>query len=561
MIAQDLKGYAGKGYRVGMDSVFNPEDYVFEKEEQAVKALPKIYELIEQILDNYMSLDRDTKAILVAWIMAAPFYRSFIAFPYLFINASKGSGKTRLMSLICALVPNAAVLLKPSESALFRCRESLDLICIDEAEGMHSKDKKGLNDLLNAGYKRGGTVPRTEKYIKKEQKGNTEGYKVRFFPVYGPICLANIWGLDSTLESRCITIVLQRTRSKRVIETPELFEQDRAIFAVRYFFQQCREKGALSGLLESLIGVSVRHLGDAIGGRGIYNNNNIYNIPTPSTSITTTTDINTNFMEGVSGVVSGRDFELFTPLLAVLALVPTPAYIATYTRLKELLIKRAQNRMEEDEDSDQDIRMAESLYQFLQQRGNAKHVLNKEFLDQLADRPEWITTIWLAKFYKRIGILVKRGRDKFSAFYTLDFDKLREYLEVRGLLDDAVSNTQGGGSSTSPPSSAPQKALRSSLEKDDGPKTVDIPLNGTSHATSEIKGIESEMTVPQIAQKVLDILKAGKGVTLGTEEGRWVGLYAYLQGTPAALIDRAMEDMLKSGDIKETRPGVFKIGE
>ena len=78
------------------DKQFNPDDYSVEGEDDAtiIEMLPKIRDLLSDVLDTYMSLDKDSKALLMAWIMAAPYYDAFDAFPYLFINASKSSGKS-----------------------------------------------------------------------------------------------------------------------------------------------------------------------------------------------------------------------------------------------------------------------------------------------------------------------------------------------------------------------------------------------------------------------------------------------------------------------------------
>ena len=62
-------------------------------------------------------------------------------------------------------------------------------------------------------------------------------YVVKWFDVYGPLGMANIWGMDSVLESKCITIVLQKTRDPNVVRMPEWFIRDQRIRALKAYFE------------------------------------------------------------------------------------------------------------------------------------------------------------------------------------------------------------------------------------------------------------------------------------------------------------------------------------
>jgi Protein of unknown function (DUF3631) len=79
-------------------------------------------------------------------------------------------------------------------------------ILLDEADalwGAKADGREGLRALLNAGYRRGATVPRVV--------GDGAGMTVADFPVYGPKALAGLAGkLPRTVASRSIPIRLQR---------------------------------------------------------------------------------------------------------------------------------------------------------------------------------------------------------------------------------------------------------------------------------------------------------------------------------------------------------------
>lgn len=178
---------------------------------------PSIFNEIKAILKYYMDLQDENDYNLIAlWIIGTYFHPMFNSYPYLFFNAVKRSGKTKLMTIISLLAFNARLNLDPTSATTFRLvNDNRCTLLFDEAETITSKDKKALRLLLNSGYKQGGTVARA-------QEGRRTGaFYVKEYNMYGPKCIANISGIEDVLEDRCITLIMKRTRN-RIIANREI---------------------------------------------------------------------------------------------------------------------------------------------------------------------------------------------------------------------------------------------------------------------------------------------------------------------------------------------------
>jgi len=95
----------------------------------------------------------------------------------------------------------------PSEAVVFRkiARDKPTLLLdeVDAIYGPKARDHEGLRAILNAGHRRGSSVPRCV----------GEGQDLQDFSVYCPKALAGIGQLPDTVSDRSIPIRLQRKRS------------------------------------------------------------------------------------------------------------------------------------------------------------------------------------------------------------------------------------------------------------------------------------------------------------------------------------------------------------
>jgi hypothetical protein len=90
--------------------------------------------------------------------------------------------------------------------------EDMPTLLLDEVEVLGnrkpSENTQAISAILNAGHRKGATVPRCD----------GPDNEVRHFPVYGPKAFATIGRLPDTLGDRCIRITMQRRTISQDIE-------------------------------------------------------------------------------------------------------------------------------------------------------------------------------------------------------------------------------------------------------------------------------------------------------------------------------------------------------
>lgn len=153
---------------------------------------------------TYLEFTHDTLYdILPLYVMATYLFRLWPSIGYLHLNGTRASGKSQCLQTLEAFALNTILASNTSTAALFRTTAGIPgLTCIDEAEQLSSEHGQELRLLLNAAYKQGGTVRRTE-------KGANDAFQTITYPVYGPKVLASINVLEPVLQSRCIVVPTQ----------------------------------------------------------------------------------------------------------------------------------------------------------------------------------------------------------------------------------------------------------------------------------------------------------------------------------------------------------------
>src|SRR3990172_11895238 len=121
----------------------------------------KCYEKIIEILSKYVDMNEEKKKIIAVWIMGTYFHEEFNTYPYLFFNAMRGSGKTRLLRLLSWIgnKGDGSVQNDMKEAVLFRMQRN-KILCVDEFENVGSKDKQTLRQIFNSAYKKGLKITR-----------------------------------------------------------------------------------------------------------------------------------------------------------------------------------------------------------------------------------------------------------------------------------------------------------------------------------------------------------------------------------------------------------------
>lgn len=174
-------------------------------------------------LEKYVVFPNPAQVTAVAlWVLNTHVFEVFDSTPYLNINsATKQSGKSRLFEVIGLMAARPWTAVEASEAILFRVIErSKPTLLLDEIDAQFGKDAtmtEGIRAVLNAGYRRGSTVPRC---VGPKQE-------LKDFSIYCPKAFAGIGAkLPDTVLDRSIPIELRRRApSERM---PSRFRQKRA---------------------------------------------------------------------------------------------------------------------------------------------------------------------------------------------------------------------------------------------------------------------------------------------------------------------------------------------
>ncbi len=403
--------------------------------------MPKVHALVKEIISSYLDMSDSELQTVALWCEAANFCKHFGSFPELYINGGKQTGKTRLLNLLQALIPNSIKAVGMSESAMFRKADEVDAMLLDEAEDLASKEKKTIKDLLNVCYKSGAQVYRTE--------GKSTKYVVGY-PVYCAVALANISGLDSVLEDKCITIIMQRSRNTNKTQIPELFDMDPRILAVRAYFGS-QIKAVTGEHYEGFRCVG----GQALMAKNglllyIYNNYSYYSLLITDSIGKNAVEQFTNFVK--SSDIHGRDFELWLPLF-------TQAFLTkTMEETKAISNAKTKTKDEDISQTDTDSNFGLFLWELLTQHGDPT-ILTKDIkvqYEQQEGKTLWLDSAWIGYFMKRTG-LAKKKHTNVGNRYTVNMDKLKDWLSVRNLfseqksLADTQKNVKEAQTSSLPP--------------------------------------------------------------------------------------------------------------
>jgi hypothetical protein len=142
---------------------------------------------------------------------------AFPAVPYLSINGPSGSGKSRVLDCLKHVVFRRLLVSSTTASAIFRTLDNRGgTLLFDEAEQLNAAESGSTGELypcLLAGYKRDGVASRCD----------GEDNEPKEFSVYGPKVLTSIRELPETLASRCINLMMTRSRrgSVKALKSPD----------------------------------------------------------------------------------------------------------------------------------------------------------------------------------------------------------------------------------------------------------------------------------------------------------------------------------------------------
>ena len=184
-----------------------------------------LFDEISKVILTYIVLDPEQADAATVWVAHTYLTDVFDVSPIAIINApERACAKTLFQSLLGMMAYRPLPASNASLSALFRAIEHWQpTLMVDEADTFF-RDNAELHGMVNAGYKRGGYVLRSE--------STGDSFEPRMFSVYGPKSIAGI-ALerhlpDSTL-SRGIVFCMRRKLPHEKVE--RMRNADKSVFA------------------------------------------------------------------------------------------------------------------------------------------------------------------------------------------------------------------------------------------------------------------------------------------------------------------------------------------
>jgi len=392
------------------ENIADPEFDLEEEEIKKKQLFTDAYYNIIDILKEYLELKEEYYSIISLWIIGTYFHEQFYSFPYLFLNAMKGSGKSRTLNLITTLAKDGEILNSLTEAVLFRTKGTL---AIDESEGLERKGKENLRELLNSAYKKGVKVKR----MKQKKVGDSVEQVVEEFDAYRPIIMANISGMESVLGDRCIPLVLEKSFNKKITNLIEIFSEDNMVKKTIKILKECslcrcsfsvERYKEWNNYMKSTI-------------NNYTNNTNYYN----------TTNY-TNYTEAFRSInltdLNGRDLELSFPLFLIAGEISSVVLKETTLTLKDIFSEKKQ----EDLIENSDVSLIDFVSQMPEYSVDSFQLINQittDFRNFLQINEDWLNSKWMGRALKRLNLVVEKKRKSHGTEVRLNIFKAQELIK------------------------------------------------------------------------------------------------------------------------------------
>lgn len=381
------------------------------KEEES-KILLDVYDNINFILKKYMDLSDSNYRLVTLWIIGTWLHERFETYPYLFLNAMKGSGKTRLLKIIKSFGMDGDMLNSMTEAVLFRTTGTL---CIDEFEGVTRQGKEGVRELLNSCYKKGTKIKR----MTKRKVLGQDQQVVEEFEIYRPIAMANIWGMDDVLGDRCLQIILEKSSNKQKTRLVEFWENDVIYVTTLNFLDSLRKCSLCSVVtIKNIYTEWNNYIYNCMYNYTNYNNNNNNNN-------------NTNYIHLFNKIkdldIDGRFLEIGLPLFLIASLINDEILDEVLKDFINIIKVKKEDNLTENSDI--------SLYDFLsqeQENNNFQYVgeLTKKFREFLQTNEDWLNDKWMGRAFKRLNLIIEKKRAGKGVLIKIDYKKANEKIRM-----------------------------------------------------------------------------------------------------------------------------------
>jgi hypothetical protein len=170
--------------------------------------LAEALEEVVGMVRKYVVLTSAQAWAVALWIVHTHAFEAATTTPYLSVtSAEMRCGKSRVLDVLAVLAANPWQVVSPTEAVLFRMIErDQPTLLLDEVDAIFGAKAAaatdGLRAILNAGYRKGTSVPRCV----------GEAMNLVDFAVFCPKAFAGIGNLPHTVADRCLPIRLQRAK-------------------------------------------------------------------------------------------------------------------------------------------------------------------------------------------------------------------------------------------------------------------------------------------------------------------------------------------------------------
>ncbi|SDK15083.1 MULTISPECIES: DUF3631 domain-containing protein [Bradyrhizobium] len=182
--------------------------------------------LVYHLLEEYVALKPHEYVAVSLWILHTHVYSRYMVTPRLALRSPVADcGKTTLLDILSRLTARADKFDSITTAAIYRLiDETHPTLLIDEADnlGLALQLNGKLRAVFNSGHRNGGTVAHVERS------------STRRYSTFAPLALAlpDMYGtLPRTLNSRCITITMERHSGQRELRRFDVNHPDAALDA------------------------------------------------------------------------------------------------------------------------------------------------------------------------------------------------------------------------------------------------------------------------------------------------------------------------------------------
>lgn len=350
----------------------------------------QLFQSVREMFTEYIDFqDLRYYDLLTLWNIGTYFFPLFGAYPYLHVNGLTDSGKTQLLIVCRNIAFNAELSGSVSPAALFRkIQGTRCTLFIDENENLGDpRANQEFKTLLLNGYKRGLSVIRCDM--------TSTSFSPKSYAVYSPKVLSSIAPLDNVLGSRCLTILMQPTSKKEILEKTVNHDsphgQEIRDMLYPFLFRNWRK-----------VQQSYEELKNEAG-------------------------------------LANRDWEIWRPILALARIFDG----TIYKEMMQFAIEKAKDRKSE-QGFTPEAEIAQTLLTIVSRDDVYRLKLIKEYIEEeyRYKAPNWLTEKYIGSVLRKFGF-PKPERDSRGFKYYLTISKVKDIAKRLGIDDEHSEHSVG----------------------------------------------------------------------------------------------------------------------